>query len=162
MHFPTMFAAALTLLSSAAHATVTNDDLSRDPHTQTKQIIEVIEEVFAGEPPSVVSTITRICMCESGGRNQHGKPIGTIIHIEPNGGVREGDTIKEDTGACQINPTMHSRAWKQANGFNPQVAEDIVGNIRYARALIQDKRDRKTSHPLGIWEDWGPSHSCWK
>lgn len=156
MHFPTSSTLALVavLAATSASADITNDDLSRDPAVQTEQIIEVIEDVFADESPATIDTTIRIAMCESGLRNRSGRPIGIIIHVETDGTVQQGDVDPRDTGAFQINPAMHSRAWKQENPFNPR---EIVDNVEYALAL-QEGRVQSGQYRFA---DWQPSRSCW-
>lgn len=148
----TALATALCI-AMPANALISNKDLSLEPKEQTKQIIALIKNEFAGEPQSVIETTVRIAMCESGPR-RYGRPAGIITHLEKDGSVQKGDIDSRDTGAFQINPATHSRAWRKANPFNPR---EITDNVAYARALQKD-RIRAGQYRFA---DWIKSKSCW-
>jgi hypothetical protein len=146
-------AATMMVASTANAETVqTNGDLSPDPHIQTEQIKEVIEEVFEDKSTEIRTALTRIAMCESGGRNKDGKPTGTIIHMDRNGRITKnpGSTA---TGAFQVLRGLHSKALSK-KGLDPRQVRD---NVEAARMLVEEQ-EASGKHPLNPWK---PSRSCW-
>lgn len=144
--------AATLLVATTANAEIVqnNSDLSLDPHVQTEQIKEVIEEFFQ-DKPALIPEMIRIADCESGGKNGEGRPNGIILHLQPNGQLTRNRTTGA-AGAMQIYAASHSAAVRKQ--FDET---DIIDNIRYARKLV-DGRIRAGQNPFA---DWTASRSCW-
>jgi|GEM_PF-5839665 len=152
-YYSPIFAIALVVmfLATAAFSEITNDDLSPDPVEQTEQIIEVVHEVFDDVPHMIPDVIT-ILDCETGGLSASGGPNGIILHIKPNGQLERNSTTGA-LGAAQIYSASHSRHFWARQELNEA---EILDNIRYTRALIDD-RIRRGHNP---YADWRASGSC--
>lgn len=138
-------------LMAGASLALSNDDLSHDPRVQTGQIVDVIEDIFAGEPQSVINTTIRVFMCESGLRNGT-RANGVIIHVLANGDIRRGPDGK-DIGAGQLRPSSHTAAWTKE--LDPtQIRDNVVYALKLQQGRLAAGQNR--------FADWYPSRTCWQ
>ncbi len=146
--------AATMLVASTANAETVQDnsDLSLNPHIQTEQIKEVIGEVFKDKPTEIRIALTRIAMCESGGRDKKGKPTGTIVHIKADGSVTR-NPHSTAIGVFQVLRGLHSKALA-ARDLD---VHNVRDNVEAARMLVEEQ-EASGKHPLNPWK---PSRSCW-
>ncbi len=86
--------------------------------------------------------LVRICACESAG-----SPDATPIQFNANGSVVHGRVHKPDTGACQINASVHAKEAK-ALGMDLNTLE---GNLQFALQLYSKEGNKP----------WSQSKSCW-